>query len=129
MRSRHLTSLTLVALLALAAGREPEAQVSPVVHVDAIPAGPSVAVRVEEIRRRIQGTVVYPPSARARGLEGVARVRFSIRRDGTAEGIELFASTNHPLLDRAAERGVRDAAPLPWVWGRLEVPVRFALGH
>ena len=30
-------------------------------------------------------------------------------------------------LDRAAERAVSDAAPLPWVYGEVTVPVRFAL--
>jgi protein TonB len=95
--------------------------------VDAIPRGPSVAERLEEIRRRIQAATVYPPIARRLGLTGVARVRFEIGRDGLATKIEASQSSGHWALDRAAERSVRSAGQLPWVYGRLEVPVRFEL--
>ena len=95
--------------------------------VDAISRGPSVAERLEEIRRRIQAATVYPPIARRLGLAGVARVRFEIGRDGLATKIEASRSSGHWALDRAAERSVRHAGELPWVYGRLEVPVRFEL--
>jgi len=44
--------------------------------IDAFPRGPSVEERLAEIRRRIQDAVEYPPLARRRRLEGVARVAF-----------------------------------------------------
>ena len=123
----------VVALLLLAAAAGAPAQ--PAIHeqgggsasVDAMPAGPSVAVRLEEIRRRIQAALLYPRSARRQGLEGVAWVRFEIDREGTALGIELARSSGHALLDRAARRSVQRAGKLPWVYGRIEVPVRFSL--
>jgi len=126
-----------VALFVLAGGARSEEGAQPEVHppvrvrsvdVDAIPTGPSVEERLAEIRRRIQAAVEYPSRARRRGLEGVATVGFEIdRADGRARGIELVASSGHPSLDQAAERSVVRAGFLPWVYGRLHVPVRFAL--
>lgn len=110
-------------LLALSAG-PPGAAAPP---VDAIPSGPSVAERLEEIRDRVQSAVEYPPLARERGWEGVAHVRFGIERSGAPVGVKVARSSGHALLDRAAERSVDRAAPLPWVYGRVEVPVRFRL--
>ncbi len=94
---------------------------------DGLPAGPSLTARIDEIRRRVQGAVVYPARARARGWSGVAHIRFAIGVDGHAEQVETVRSSGFRLLDRAAEQGARDAGRLPHVYGKLEVPVRFAL--
>ncbi len=122
-------SVVVAVFLAATAFAVADTAVSRVEVVDAVATGPSVDGRLVEIRRRIEGALVYPPIARARRLEGVAHVRFVIRRDGAAEGVEVTQSSGHWVLDRAAVRGVQHAAPLPWVSGRLEVPVRFALGE
>ena len=95
--------------------------------VDAVPLGPSVAERLAEIRRRIQAALVYPPLARLHRVDGEALVHFEIGRDGAAREVRVFGSSGKPSLDRAALRAVAAAAPLPWVYGRLEVPVRFEL--
>jgi len=124
-----------LSVLAVPAGSEDEAQGRPppalqvrLAQVDAAPSGPSVAERLTEIRRRIQRAVEYPPRARRRGLEGVATVGFEIdRADGRAQGIQVVDSSGHASLDRAAERSVVRAGSLPWVYGRLRVPVRFDL--
>jgi TonB family protein len=98
--------------------------------VDAAPRGPSVDERLAEIRRRIQAAVVYPNTAAARQLEGVATVGFLIDREsGLAQEIRVVSSSGHPSLDRAAERSVVRAGELPWVYGHLEVPVRFNLAN
>jgi protein TonB len=94
---------------------------------DAIPLGPRVDERLARIRERIQAAVVYPPLARLRRLEGVAPVRFSIAVDGSPRDLSVAGSTGHAILDRAALAAVRAASPLPWVYGLLEVPVRFEL--
>lgn len=99
----------------------------PARFVDAAPESPSAAARLRSIRRRIQAVLVYPPLAQSDALEGSARVRFDIARDGTPRDVVLVHSSGRPSLDRAALRAVNEAAPLPWVYGRLEVPVRFAL--
>jgi TonB family protein len=96
--------------------------------VDALPRGPTVEERLEEIRRRLQAALVYPPIARREGLTGVAWVQFEIDPAGTAHDVQLARSSGHPILDRAAQRTVDRAGRLPWVDGRIEVPIRFALG-
>jgi len=117
-----------LALLLLLLGAPSGAEEVVVDGVDAVEAGPTVEERLAEIRRRIQAAVRYPPGARRHGLEGVARVGFEIdRQDGRAREIRVVDSSGHPTLDRAAERGVGGAGTLPWVHGRLEVPVRFNL--
>ena len=110
---------------ALPAGAEPH--VAAARFVDAAPQGPNAEQRLREIRRRIQAVLVYPPLARSDALEGTALVRFDIERDGTPRGGVVHRSSGRPSLDRAALRAVAASAPLPWVYGRLEVPVRFAL--
>lgn len=95
--------------------------------VDALPQGPSVAERLAEIRGRIQAAVVYPPLARLHHLEGETLVRFDVEHDGTPQLVVVHRSSGKPTLDRAASGAVLRAAPLPWVHGRLEVPVRFEL--
>jgi len=125
----------LLLVVALVAGLGPVALADEVVagtteavrFVDAMPSGPSVAERLLEIRRRIGAALIYPPLARLDRIEGVALVRFEISHDGSARGVQLFRTSGKPSLDRAATRAVLDAAPLPWVYGKLEVPVRFEL--
>jgi TonB family protein len=94
---------------------------------DALPPGPSLAERLEEIRNRVQDAVVYPPEARSRGITGVTRIRFQIATNGHAEKIRTVATSGSTLLDAAAERGAADAGELPRVYGRVEVPIRFEL--
>ena len=121
-----LLAVGALALCGLAGGAraQPQASRAP---VDAVPSGPSLEARLAEIQRRIQEALVYPPIERKRGVSGEALVAFRIDGAGRADSIELARSTGHPLLDRAAVRAVGDAAPLPYVYGRLEVPVRFQL--
>jgi protein TonB len=92
-----------------------------------MPHGPTVAQRLEEIRRRLQAALYYPPIARRQGVEGVAWVRFEIGRDGAPHDVALARSSGHPVLDRAARRTVDRVGRLPWVYGRIEVPIRFSL--
>jgi len=110
---------------ALPAGAEPRVAVAR--FVDAAPQVPSAEQRLREIRRRIQAVLVYPPLARSDALEGTALVRFDVERDGTPRRSVVHHSSGRPSLDRAALRAVDASAPLPWVYGRLEVPVRFEL--
>jgi protein TonB len=133
MLGRHARGAAASGLLMLAAAAapapwaaEPTAPERP--HfVDALPRGPSVEERLEEIRRRLQAALVYPPIARAQGLTGVAWVQFEIDREGAAHDVQVARSSGHPILDRAARQTVDRAGRLPWVYGRIEVPIRFAL--
>lgn len=95
--------------------------------IDAVVRGPSLEERLAEIRRRIQQALVYPASARRRGLAGVSELEFVIGVHGRAEQVRLVESSGHRILDRAARRSVAAAGVLPRVYGRLRVPVRFDL--
>ena len=128
----------LAALLVLASAGAPSTRAGGesieigVVHAavqDAVPPGPRLDDRLRTIRERIQAAVAYPPLARMRRLEGVAQVRFEIAADGRPRELALAGSTGHAILDRAALAAVEASAPLPWVYGLLEVPVRFALSR
>ncbi len=83
--------------------------------------------RLTEIQRRIQAALVYPAIARRRGLAGETRVAFELSADGRAHGVETVETSGSPTLDRAAEAAVASARDLPFVHGRLVVPVRFDL--
>lgn len=96
-------------------------------NIDAIPIGPSPQERIEEIRRKVQAALVYPPPARRRGISGTTQIQFEVGSDGHPLGLLTVASSGSPMLDRAAERSARDAAPLPFVYGRLRIPVVFSL--
>ncbi len=124
--ARRLAATALLVAPALIGRAEPEERARAGVE-DAVPLGPRVDERLARIRERIQAALVYPPLARLRALEGVAQVRFAIAVDGRPQGLSVAGSTGHGILDRAALAAVQAAAPLPWVYGLLEVPVRFEL--
>ena len=119
----------MLALASAPSGAEPSGVLDapPPLWEDALPPGPSLAERLEEIRNRVQDAVVYPQEARSRGVTGVTRIRFEIADDGRAEKIRTVATSGNTLLDDAAERGAADAGELPRVYGRVEVPIRFEL--
>ena len=94
---------------------------------DLAPTGPTLAERLGEIRRRVQAALVYPELARSRGVEGEARVGFEIDTDGLPENVALVTSSGSRTLDRAAKRALLDAGALPYVSGRVIVPVHFGL--
>ena len=136
MKHTLAIALSIAAALFAAAGARPAGadEIAAVESVgvrlvDAVPQGPSVAARLGEIRRRIQAALVYPPLARMQRIEGEALVRFAIEHDGTARDVVVHRSSGKPSLDRAATLAVEAAVPLPWVYGRLEVPVRFELAE
>lgn len=97
------------------------------VIVDAVAHGPGVDLRLEEIRRRIQRNLAYPPLARWHDVSGAAVVEFEVTDEGLTRGVRLAQSSGMPLLDSAAERAVTTVTGLPVVHGRLSVPVRFEL--
>ena len=94
---------------------------------DPVPSGPSVEERLAEIARRVQAVAQYPPTARARAVSGETLVELRVGPDGTPQQVRTRRSSGSVALDRAAERAVHDAAPLPRVIGSVTVPVRFQL--
>lgn len=68
---------------------------------------------MEMIRLRIERFKNYPHLAKAKHMEGMATLRFTITREGKLKGLELVKSTRYKILDRAALGAVRGAAPFP----------------
>jgi len=57
------------------------------------------------------GNTNYPPAAREQGLSGALVLVVSVRPDGSLHEVRVRASSGQPVLDEAAERIVRMAAP------------------
>ena len=77
----------------------------------------------------------YPESARARGEEGRAMLRFRVDRSGRVLDYGVVQSTGYPDLDAAIDRMMRGASlpafPADMVASEVEfsVPIRFALAR
>ena len=125
-----LVTLALVACGATEASADPPTlarAARPAIVEDAVPPYPTVAERLDEIRRRVQNALEYPPIARLRANDGETVVRFEIGPDGLARGVRVVRSSGLAPLDSAAARAVVAAGVLPRVYGPLEIPVRFEL--
>ncbi|WP_372765015.1 energy transducer TonB, partial [Litorivivens sp.] len=53
----------------------------------------------------------YPDQAKRLGLEGSLRLMVALLPDGSIDKVEILQKSGHPLLDSAAIRIVRLAAP------------------
>lgn len=125
-RALVLAFALLPSLASAQPGEPPAVAAPPPAAIDASQ-GQSLAARLAEIRQRVQAALVYPPIARRRAVSGEAIVSFAIDAQQRAEAVRIERSSGYPTLDRAAEQAARAAAPLPWVYGRVEVPVRFEI--
>jgi periplasmic protein TonB len=75
----------------------------------------------------IERTKNYPRLARERGIEGVVRLRFRLNSSGTVEKIEIVQSSGSEILDSASISAVYRAAPMPYVNGWVEIPMKYVL--
>jgi periplasmic protein TonB len=68
---------------------------------------------VDNWRQKIEriGNLNYPEEARARKLYGSLQLTVAIKADGEVESVEINRSSGHKVLDQAAVRIVRLAAP------------------
>lgn len=62
---------------------------------------------------RLQRYKRYPVAARARGVQGVARLAFSVDRSGRVHHARIARSSGSSLLDRATIQLIERAQPLP----------------
>ena len=69
----------------------------------------------------------YPRLARERGMEGVVRLRFMLNPSGGVDAVELVKSSGYEILDSASISAVYRAAPMPYVNGWVEMPMRYVL--
>lgn len=88
-----------------------------------------VKVNFTYIRDIIQKNIVYPHTARKRGLEGKVIVSFIVCADGEAQDIVITESSGFEILDKSAVEAVRKASPFPKasVKAALRIPVVYKL--
>ncbi|WP_430491904.1 TonB family protein [Pseudomonas fulva] len=75
----------------------------------------------EEWRKKVErvGNLNYPDEARRQQIYGNLRMMVSINRDGSLYEVLVLESSGQPVLDRAAQRIVRLAAPFAPFTGDL----------
>lgn len=75
----------------------------------------------DEWRKKVEriGNLNYPDEARRQQIYGNLRLLVSINRDGTLYEVQVLESSGQPLLDQAAQRIVRLAAPFAPFTGDL----------
>lgn len=88
-----------------------------------------VAIR-EDIRKSLQGSVVYPPMARRFGMEGTVVAGFELQSDGTPTAIAVRESSGYEILDTTVLALIRRVSPFPAPGVRVpdvRIPVTFRL--
>ncbi|MDH3973967.1 MAG: TonB family protein [Deltaproteobacteria bacterium] len=79
------------------------------------------------ILEKIEAAKLYPRVARKRGVEGVAVVKFSIAPDGNVSEIMIEQASGYSILDKAAIKSIKRAAPFPQYDSMLKVEITFKL--
>jgi protein TonB len=69
----------------------------------------------------------YPRVAREHGMEGVVRLRFLLNHSGGVDAVEIMKSSGYEVLDSASVSAIYRAAPMPYVHGWVEMPIRYVL--
>lgn len=80
-----------------------------------------------KIRKRIVAKQRYPASARNSGIEGSVKISFRIRTDGSLDFVKILAGSGHDILDQAALKAVREAAPLPYFNRAIALALEYKL--
>ena len=85
----------------------------------------------ETILRRVEELKRYPASARAERVEGKVVVKAVINEDGSIGEMDVFQSSGHPGLDKAAMDTMRQAAPfhLPHPLGQPRMTIKIPMSY
>jgi len=85
----------------------------------------------EAILRRVEELKRYPSSARVDHAEGKVVVKAVINEDGSIGEVEVFQSSGHPGLDKAAVETMREAAPfhLPRPLGQPRMTIKIPMSY
>jgi TonB family protein len=84
-------------------------------------------------RRRIHELLIYPATARRRGVAGTVLLELIVKPTGEIENVSLVQSSSHPELDGAALDAVRAVRPRPFPPDlprralRVHLPIAFEL--
>jgi protein TonB len=85
----------------------------------------------EAILRRVEELKRYPASARVERAEGKVVVKAVINEDGSIGEVEVFQSSGHSGLDKAAVETMRQAAPfhLPRPLGQPRMTIKIPMSY
>ena len=85
----------------------------------------------EAVLRRMEELKRYPASARVDRAEGKVVVKAVITEDGNLGEVEVFQSSGHPALDKAAIDTMRQAAPfyLPHPLGQPRMTIKIPMSY
>ncbi|MFQ5518718.1 MAG: TonB family protein [Mariprofundus sp.] len=78
------------------------------------------------LQQLVLAHVTYPKRARRRGWQGRTELEFTVQQQAVFE-ITMLASSGHPILDRAAKRGLATVDSIPLSNGLYRMPVEFRL--
>ncbi|MFH0727540.1 MAG: energy transducer TonB [Pseudomonadota bacterium] len=84
----------------------------------------------EIVKLKIEKNKKYPEEAKKNHMEGTVSLKFIITPDGTIRNTEVAKSSRHPMLDDAAIKALKDAAPFPKPPERFfkgEVPLQISI--
>ena len=82
-------------------------------HVVPVDPGLRLAYMTALQDRVANGARTYPRRARRMGIEGDARLAFTVRADGSLAAVEVVESAGSSALDQAAKAYVQSLAPFP----------------
>ena len=64
------------------------------------------------VLKRIHSHKYYPIYAKKRGMTGIVKLKFTLKKDGTIKGnIEKLKSSGYEVLDDAGIKAIRESAP------------------
>ena len=95
------------------------------------PTKPDYGWLSEAILRRVEELKRYPAAARVDRAEGKVVVKAVIDEDGSIGEVEVFQSSGHPGLDKAAIETLRQAAPfhLPRPLGQPRMTIKIPMSY
>ncbi len=86
------------------------------------------------IQLSIAKAKTYPPTARDNNQQGKAFLSFKLSKDGRVLDLVVVNSSGHEILDQAAIKAIKDAAPYPHIpeklnkkYALLKIPISFVL--
>lgn len=68
---------------------------------------------LKKIGKRIGSKTIYPKSAIRKGIEGKAKVKITIDRQGTIVAFDVIEQTGEAILDKVIEKSIKRISPLP----------------
>jgi protein TonB len=110
---------------------ESPAQTSMVASVATSTTRPDYTWLSETILRRMQELKRYPADARLDRMEGKVVLKAIVKSDGSVEAVEVFRSSGHESLDRAAVELLNIAAPFqfPHSLGKPQMTVKIPMSY